>query len=210
MPKAPRGKLADVSGKDVSIDPAEHYDAWADSYDRDLLQEYGYRAHRIAAKALSDLLPDGAARIIDVGCGTGLVGLELAKLGYGRLEGVDISEGMLAEAAKTGVYQELIRQDAEKAPAPEQGVYDAVISVGSFGLGHLGPEAFPNLVSLARPGAPVVIFMNAEPYVDQDYARHVADLERDGVWVVTRIEDHNYMDALERPGKLILARRPES
>ena len=103
-----------------------------------------------------------------------------------------------------------IRQDAEKAPAPERGAYDAVICVGSFRLGHLGPEAFPNLVALARPGAPVVIFMNAERYVDQDYARHVAAFERDGVWVVTRIEDHNYMDALERPGKLILARRPES
>ncbi len=208
MPKAPKGKLADVSGKDVSIDPAEHYDAWADSYDRDLLEEYGYRAHRIAAKALSEQLADTAARIIDVGCGTGLVGLELAKLGYDRLEGVDISEGMLAEAAKTGVYRALIRQDTEKDPAPEQGAYDAVISVGSFGLGHLGPEAFPNLVALARPGAPVVIFMNAEPYVDQDYARNVGDLERDGIWAVTRIEDHNYMDALERPGKLILARRP--
>lgn len=210
MQKAPRGSLAEVSGKDVSIDPAEHYDAWAANYDRDLLEEYGYRAHRIAVKALSRLLPDTAARIIDVGCGTGLVGLELAKHGYDRLEGVDISEGMLAEAAKTGVYRELIHQDAETEPAPEQGAYDAVISVGSFGLGHLGPEAFPKLIALARPGAPLVIFMNAEPYVDQDYARRIGDLERDGLWLVTRIEDHNYMDALVRPGKLILARRPES
>ena len=209
MSKTPRGKLADVSGKDVSIDPAEHYDAWAADYDRDLLEEYGYRAPRIAVQALSELLPDTTARIIDVGCGTGLVGLELAKRGYDRLEGVDISQRMLAEAAKTGVYRELIRQDAEKEPAPEQGAYDAVISVGSFGLGHLGPEAFPKLIGLARPGAPVVIFMNAEPYVDQDYDRHVRDLERDGTWIVTRVEDHNYMDALERPGKLILALRSE-
>ena len=209
MAKAPEGKLAAVSGKDVSIDPAEHYDAWAASYEQDLLGEYGYRAHRIAAGALAELLPDSSARIIDVGCGTGLVGLELAEGGYDRLEGVDISERMLAEAAKTGVYRRLIKQDAEKEPATEQDSYDAVISVGSFGIGHLGPEAIPRLIALARPGAPVVIFMNAEPYVDQDYDRHVRALERDGAWTVLRVEDHNYMDALERPGKLILARRSE-
>lgn len=209
MQKAPQGRLADVSGKDVSIDPAEHYDAWAASYDRDLVEEYGYRAHRIAVEAFAELQPDTAARIIDVGCGTGLVGLELAKRGYGHLDGVDISDGMLAEAAKTGFYRELIRQDAEKAPAPEQDAYDAVISVGSFGIGHLGPEAIARLIALARPGAPIVIFMNAEPYVDQDYTRHVRELERGVAWTIARIEDHNYMDALVRPGKLILAHRTE-
>ena len=35
------------------------------------------------------------------------------------------------------------------------------------------------------------------------------DLEREGAWTVARVEDHNYMDALVRPGKLILAHRTE-
>ena len=58
-----------------------------------------------------------------------------------------------------------------------------------------------------RSSDEVVIFMNAEPFIDDDYATHVAQLERSGRWIVERIEDHNYMDALDRPGKLMIAHR---
>ncbi len=208
--KEPTGKLAAVSGKDVSIEPAQHYDAWADEYDADLLGTYRYCAHSIAAAALSEALADRGATIIDIGCGTGLVGAALQEHGFTRIDGVDISAGMLEKARVRGVYRTLFEQDAERDPAAPVGHYGAVISVGSFGLGHLGPEAMPRLVDHARPGASVVIFMNAEPFVDDDYAGHIARMERDRIWRVDRIEDHNYMAALDRPGKLILARRAEA
>ena len=54
----------------VAIDPAEHYDAWAETYEADLLGDYGYCAHRIAATAFRSLVPGLEAEIIDVGCGT--------------------------------------------------------------------------------------------------------------------------------------------
>lgn len=207
MARSASGKLAQVTGKDVAIDPADHYDAWAPTYEADLLGNYGYCAHRIAAAGFRELVPDPDAEIIDVGCGTGLVGLELAALGYARIDGVDISSGMLAKAAETGVYRRLIHLDAEKGQAPARDAYDGVICVGSFGLGHLGPEAFPNLIGMAKPGAPIAIFMNAEPFADEDYTSHIARLETQGLWSVLRIEDHNYMGALDRPGKLILTQR---
>lgn len=202
-----KGRLADVTGKAVSIDPAEHYDGWAPSYDRDLLDEYGYSAPRIAADALAGILPDRNALILDVGCGTGLVGKALADHGFSRFVGVDVSAGMLAEAEKTGLYERLVCVDAEAEGPGETGASDAVISVGSFGLGHLGPEALTGLARCAKSGGPVVIFMNAEPFEDQDYAATISAMERDGVWRVASITGHNYMDALNRPGKLIVAHR---
>ena len=207
MPQTAQGRLADVTGKAVSIDPAEHYDGWAASYDRDLLQEYGYSAPRIAAEALAGVLPDRDALILDVGCGTGLAGRELARLGFSRFVGVDVSSGMLAEAGKTGLYQRLVCVDAEAEGPGEEGAYDAVISVGSFGLGHMGPEAMAALARSARTGGPVVIFMNAEPFADQDYAAAISRMEAEGLWQVTGITGHNYMEALDRPGKLIVAHR---
>lgn len=207
MAKFLEGRLADVSGKAVNIDPATHYDGWAASYDKDLLEEYGYSAPRIAAEALDRVLPDRNAVILDVGCGTGLVGKELANRGFSRFVGVDVSPGMLAEAEKTGLYEELILADAEAEGPGAQDAYDAVISVGSFGLGHLGPEAMAGLARCARPGGPVVIFMNAEPFADQDYAGTISAMKAEGLWNVTGISDHNYMDALNRPGKLIVANR---
>ena len=207
MAKLPEGRLAQVSGKGVRIDPASHYDGWAKTYDRDLLGEYGYRAPRIGAETFARALPDRAVPVIDVGCGTGLVGLELARLGFTALDGVDISRNMLAEAEKTGVYRRLIWQDAEKGPAIADGAYDGVISIGSFGAGHLGPGAIAGLIRMAQPGAPVMIFMNAQPYADEGFEPQIRLLEDEGRWTVERIEDHNYMDALDRPGKLIVARR---
>ena len=209
MSKKPQGRLADVSGKDVTITPAEHYDGWAKSYNDDLLNEYGYSAHKIASSALSDIVTDRQASIIDVGCGTGLVGLELVEAGFANVDGIDISKNMLAEADETGIYRKLIWQDVEKDAVIADGAYDAVISVGSFGIGHMGPQAFGDLVRMASPGSPVVIFMNAEPFVDENYAEHIKALEQNNIWTVERIEDHNYMDALDRPGKLIIARRAQ-
>ena len=207
MSKEAAGKLADVTGKDVAIDPAEHYDGWASTYDRDLLEEYGYSAPRIAAEALARAVPDRAALILDVGCGTGLVAKELVSHGFSRIEGVDVSEGMLAEAEKSGLYARLILADAEADGPGTPDHYDAVISVGSFGLGHMGPEAMAGLARAAKPGGAVLIFMNAEPFAEQDYMATIHAMEADGLWRVETISDHNYMDALDRPGKLIQARR---
>ena len=40
MTKA-KGKLAQVTGSNVQIDPEEHYDSWAENYDKELLGQYG-------------------------------------------------------------------------------------------------------------------------------------------------------------------------
>ncbi|MBT6509171.1 MAG: methyltransferase domain-containing protein [Alphaproteobacteria bacterium] len=207
MAKRPTGLLAAVTGKDVSIDSAEHYDNWSESYDHDLITEYGYCAPRIAADAFALEMVDRDAAVIDIGCGTGLVGTELARHGFETIDGVDISGGMLARAEATGIYRSLILQDAEGDSVIAKGNYDGVISVGTFGIGQLSKAGAPLLVAMVKPGGLVVIFMNAEPYLLDDYEPYLKAMEADGIWSIERIEDHNYMDALDRPGKLIIAHR---
>lgn len=202
-----KGRLAAVTGKDVSIDPAAHYDGWATSYDTDLLNGYGYSAHKLAADGLIALDPVRAAPVADIGCGTGLVGVLLAEAGFAAVDGIDVSQGMLQKAAETGAYRALHCRDAGAGLPDLEGAYGAVISAGAFGLGHLGPEALRVLVRLARPGGAIAIFMNAEPFVDQGYHGHLDRLAADNLCTVIDVRDHNYMAALDRPGKLILARR---
>lgn len=202
-----KGKLAQVTGSDVDIDPAEHYDDWAANYNDDLLKEYGYCAHQIAARAFAEVNEDRSAAVLDVGCGTGLAAQELARVGFETIDGVDVSKNMLEEARKTGVYRTLHQRRVGGQEDPPLTGYGGVICVGSFGLGHLGPEAMGTLIDMAQVGAPVVIFMNAEPFEAEGYAAHIDDLCQTGRWVIDRIEDHNYMQALDRPGKLIVARR---
>ncbi len=86
-------------------------------------------------------LKPGAA-ILDVGCGTGRHAIELARRGF-KVTGVDLSEGMLAEArrhaADAGVQITLIHADAARwrpGRRPDAARFDAVICLceGAFGL----------------------------------------------------------------------------
>lgn len=52
-------------------------------------------------------LDKSTCRILDVGCGTGLVGQELAARGFKQITGIDFSEQMLEAAAVKQVYANL-------------------------------------------------------------------------------------------------------
>ena len=205
--KQPEGKLAQVTGNEVHIDPELHYDNWADSYDKELLEEYGYCAHEIGAKALAETQIPFDSPILDVGCGTGLAGVELSRFGYTKIDGLDVSAGMLERARNQGTYRQLFQKRIGVDNLSELPSYRGVLCVGSFGLGHMEQEDIIRLIDLAAANASIVIFMNAEPFHAQNYEATIEHLSLDGLWRVEAIEDHNYMSELERPGKLIVGRR---
>ena len=205
--KQPEGNLAQVTGNEVHIDPELHYDNWADSYDKELLEEYGYCAHEIGAKALAGTQTPIDSPILDVGCGTGLAGVELSRFGYTKIDGLDVSAGMLERARNQGTYRQLFQKRIGVDNLSELPSYKGILCVGSFGLGHMEQEDIIRLIDLAAANASIVIFMNAEPFHAQNYEATIEHLSLDGLWRVEAIEDHNYMSELERPGKLIVGRR---
>ena len=71
-----------------------------------------YRGPDLVLSALQQTAepPDHGWRIIDAGCGTGLVGAQLRPMAR-RLVGVDLSPGMLDLARGRGVYDELVNAD---------------------------------------------------------------------------------------------------
>jgi SAM-dependent methyltransferase len=198
-------RLADYEAGGISTKPL--YDEWSQSYEADLLGKFGYSGHIIAADAFKALVSKKSAAIIDIGCGTGLVGQELQKSGYANIDGLDISTAMLAEAKAKNIYGRLIEGDMQKRTPVEDEAYDAIICAGSFAPGHLGPECYPEFIRMARPGSPIVIFMNGAHYVEDGYEAHIRKLEDEGAWSVIGIKSFNYMSALERPGRLIMARK---
>jgi SAM-dependent methyltransferase len=198
-------KLADYEAQRKSTKPL--YDKWSKNYEADLLNNLGYTAHIIAADALANLLPNRDAAIIDIGCGTGLVGLELTRRGFKAIDGIDISEDMLAYADAKAIYGNLVVGNMNVGTHLADQSYDAAICAGSFAPGHLGPESYPEIIRLVRPAGPIVIFMNGVHYIDDQYEQHILALEQQGLWQIVEISSHNYMSAIERPGQLIVMRK---
>ena len=201
------GFVATLTAMTAGDDAHEVYEAWAPTYEADLVGGYGYTAHRIAAEGMAGACPERAAEILDVGCGTGLVAVELAARGFSTIDGLDASARMIAEARAKGVYRRLREGDVRDPAAVAPGRYDAAIAVGVFGGGHVGPEDLECFARPVRTGGAIVLFANGIPWVEDDYPRCLRRLEERGVWTVEHTREANYMDRIERPGWLVVARR---
>ncbi len=169
------------------------YGEWAATYDSDLMGEMGYRAPDIAARALRNRLPGHDARILDAGCGTGIVGEILHRSGYRNLDGLDYSRHMLDRAREKGVYRTLTRMDLTRPLDIPGDAYDAVISVGTFTCGHVGPDALEELARIARPGGHICFTVRERAYTEDGYEAAIRGLERKGAWSLVEVEAADYI-----------------
>jgi predicted TPR repeat methyltransferase len=149
------GHLGAVYAAKEAAEVAAAYDNWAETYEAEM-RAAGYRHPSVALALLARHLPRGAGPVLDAGCGTGMVGEWLEIVGYPLVEALDISAGMLAVAARKGVYDKL-HNIALGGPLPfADGSFAAVICTGVFTTGHVGAEALAELVRITRPGGVIV------------------------------------------------------
>ncbi|MDQ0325842.1 SAM-dependent methyltransferase [Rhodopseudomonas julia] len=167
------------------------YAAWAKDYDTDTLRGMGYVAPKLAAAALADLVDD-TARVLDAGCGTGLVGEELSRHGLGAVDGIDLSPGMLEVAAEKNVYRNLDVADLTEALKIADDSYDAAISVGVFTSGHVGPEAIADLARVVKKDAPLVITVHENVWEAQAYPDALTRFEEEGHLRINDLIDAPY------------------
>ncbi|XP_033757222.1 uncharacterized protein LOC117339633 isoform X3 [Pecten maximus] len=86
-----------------------HYNRRASSYEEEL-QAKGYQGPVTAARALAGVLTEDRKGkvILDIGGGTGLVGVELVKEGFETIDILDPAEMMLAVARQKRIYRNVI------------------------------------------------------------------------------------------------------
>lgn len=127
------------------------YDKEAAAYDA---TRGGEPRAEAAADALLGLIPAGTRRLLDLGCGTGIVTRRLAAaLPATRVTGADLTYGM-ARVAAARLPGSVVLADSRRLPFPD-GAFDAVTSVW---LLHLldGPEDVWAVVAecarVLRPG----------------------------------------------------------
>jgi predicted TPR repeat methyltransferase len=182
------------------------YDEWAGTYDDDLAAEsQGYVAPAVAAETVARTAGvDGD--ILDAGCGTGLVGIELAALGAVTIDGVDLSPGMLERAKATGAYRRLAPADLSRPlPAPADS-YDVIVCVGTLTHGHVGPAAFGEFVRLARPGGTIVATVLDDIWDSGGYRAEVDRLAQMAVVEIVSTDVVDYRRAAEVSARMVVLR----
>ncbi|WP_263741263.1 class I SAM-dependent DNA methyltransferase [Albidovulum litorale] len=149
-------------------DSERYYRDWATKYDADFAEAMEYRSPSVIAAAYAAM--GGTGPVLDVGAGTGLVGEALARVGIGPIDGIDISAEMLAVAAQKGAYRDTVKADlTQPLPLPDD-AYAGCISAGTFTTGHVGPDAFAELMRITRPGGCFAVTVHSAFYEAAGFA----------------------------------------
>ena len=166
----------------------ERYNQWASEYDKDLEEEFAWNAPETAAKVFAQIV-SREAKVLDAGAGTGLVGVELSKLGFNNIVAMDLSAGMLDQARKKHVYRDF-HQMALGAPLDfGTGTFDGVIAVGVFTLGHAPSSSFDELIRITKAGGYVVFSLRTDGYAEGGFKEKQDNLVSSGKWTLAEASE---------------------
>ncbi|MDH3295584.1 MAG: methyltransferase domain-containing protein [Acidimicrobiia bacterium] len=164
------------------------YRRWADSFETSFISAMGYVYHRnlveiFVEQAGDRVLTDEA--VLDVGCGTGVGGVELRSRGAWPIDGLDLSPEMLAKAGEKRhdgrpLYRHLMEADVLQPLDIGDNVYGGLISIGTFTHGHVGPEAIDELVRVVRPGGLICLGVNEEFFGRAGFGPYLEALREEG------------------------------
>ena len=198
--KKPQGSTSRGIDRYHDLDPAADsadqlksvYADWADTYDEDNDHKLGTVSQPTTVSMLARHAPNLSINILDVGCGTGLVGHHLAKTGFTTFDGCDPSIEMM-QLARRHRYRDL-RKLHPGQPFPfESESYDAALCVGVFTHEHLGPGGFDELLRVTKAGGLICFTVNEGVWESGGFDTAIPDLEVEGRWCILEQQKRDYM-----------------
>ncbi len=155
--QAAQHMLDSLLGNSPDTAPLEYveaiFDNYAKGFEQSLLHKLRYQTPKSLRELYRSYYPDDSRKhCLDLGCGTGLAGVELQPY-CKQLTGIDISLEMLAVARDKEIYQELHKDDILSFLASSNTSYDMMVAADVFTyLGDL-EEIFKGCARLATDQA---------------------------------------------------------
>ena len=165
--------------KEGSTDPVRieaYYDAWANQYDQDL-ESWNYNAPTEVSELLLEKVNAGSD-VLDVGCGTGLLGDALTKRQSLRLTGIDLSKNSLQISKRRGCYSTLKQLNLQSVPLPfENDTFDAAVSVGVLTYIPDAAALLSDLCRIVKPTGYIIFTHRDDRWKTDDFDSLISKLQ---------------------------------
>ena len=184
----------------------EYYDDWgiANKYDQDMV-DWNYTGPKETVNVFKKYALNKEIKILDAGCGTGLVGVELKKYGYLNIDGADLSKKLL-NLIPQGYYKNLEQMDLNMPIKSKDNSYDAVICVGTFTYGHVKSYALDEFIRITKNNGLICFTINEGIYEEYGFDKKIKELSSNKSWNVIEFFKSNYIASKNVNAWLCLAK----
>ena len=171
----------------------EYYDDWTKNaqFNQDMV-DWKYAAPSNAAKLLHKHSPNKDIQILDAGCGSGLVGMELAKNGYINITGADFSQSMMDLIPKN-IYKSLKLIDLNENLFFKKNSFDAIICVGTFTYGHVKAHALDEFLRITKNNGLICFTVNEGIYGKYKFDKKIIELSKNNSWKILALSESAYI-----------------
>ena len=174
-------------------DVMKYYDEWGikNKYDQDMV-DWNYTGPKETVNVFKKYALNKNIKILDAGCGTGLVGVELKKYNYLNIVGADLSKKLLNLVPK-GYYKKLIQTDLNKPINVDDNTYGGILCVGTFTYGHVKPQALDEFIRIAVNKSLICFTINEGIYEEYGFDKKIKELSDKGCWSMKEFFKSDYI-----------------
>ena len=147
-------------------------------------------------------------RVLDVGCGTGLLANSLRAHGFSRVDGLDYSAPMLSVAQREGRIGKAFLRDLNERLGMGTECYDILTSTGTFANRHVGAKCLPELLALLVPGGHLICTVHRDVWDEGGFGTGLQALADARVAAVrSRDADRMFADDKEPSGWYVVVEK---
>ncbi len=145
------------------------FDPYATRFDADMVGALNYRVPQLIAQRVLAHFPERNINVLDLGCGTGLLGAALGPIN-GYFVGVDLSLPMMEEAKKHEVYSRLHNVNLLDAlDATDANEYEVIVAADVFIYVGALDAAISGAFKVLKPGGWLFFSCESAPEDGPDF-----------------------------------------